>query len=175
MCAGVRYVVSYKRNIWYDLSCLLQTCCCLSIIIFPPVSWQFFETYGIISYGSGWRKDVVNQCLEFEQPAQLCQAVLCVTRIRKRGALGYAWQHRWGQSVRWWRERHRMLSDCPPASGLSPQQLLVHKLLRQSRWTTPPENSTNNLNITSHPIQWFTPVLWTSLWLYIHSQLSLSH
>ena len=25
-----------------------------------------FETYGVISYGSGWRKDVVNQCLEFD-------------------------------------------------------------------------------------------------------------
>ena len=23
------------------------------------------ETYGVINYGSGWRKDVVNQCLEF--------------------------------------------------------------------------------------------------------------
>ena len=29
------------------------------------VSWQFFETYGVISYGNGWSKDVVNQCLEF--------------------------------------------------------------------------------------------------------------
>ena len=30
------------------------------------ISWQFFKTYGVISYGSSWRKDVVNQCLEFE-------------------------------------------------------------------------------------------------------------
>ena len=29
-------------------------------------SWQFSETYGLISCGSGWREDVVNQCLEFE-------------------------------------------------------------------------------------------------------------
>ena len=29
------------------------------------VSRQFSKTCGIISYGSGWRKDVVNQCLEF--------------------------------------------------------------------------------------------------------------
>ena len=29
------------------------------------VSWQFSETYGGTNYGSGWRKDVVNQCLEF--------------------------------------------------------------------------------------------------------------
>ena len=25
---------------------------------------KFFETYGVINYGSGWRKDVVSQCLE---------------------------------------------------------------------------------------------------------------
>ena len=29
------------------------------------VSWQFSGTYGVTKYGSGWRKDVVNQCLEF--------------------------------------------------------------------------------------------------------------
>ena len=28
-------------------------------------SWQFFEAYDVLDYGSGWRKDVVNQCLEF--------------------------------------------------------------------------------------------------------------
>ena len=30
------------------------------------VSWQFSGTYGVTKYGSGWRKAVVNQCLEFE-------------------------------------------------------------------------------------------------------------
>ena len=30
------------------------------------VSWQFSGTYDVTKYGSGWRKDVVNQCLEFE-------------------------------------------------------------------------------------------------------------
>ena len=29
------------------------------------VGWQSFQTYGVISYGSGWRRDVVNLCLEF--------------------------------------------------------------------------------------------------------------
>lgn len=33
-------------------SCLLQTFCSSS------------ETYGMISYGSGWRENVINQCLE---------------------------------------------------------------------------------------------------------------
>ena len=28
------------------------------------VSWQFFGPYGVTKYGSGWRKDVVNQSLE---------------------------------------------------------------------------------------------------------------
>ena len=31
------------------------------------VSWQFSGPYGVTKYGSGWRKDVVNQCLEFER------------------------------------------------------------------------------------------------------------
>ena len=29
------------------------------------VSWQFPGPCGVTKYGSGWRKDVVNQCLEF--------------------------------------------------------------------------------------------------------------
>ena len=29
------------------------------------VSREFFETHSVINYGSGWRKDVVNPCLEF--------------------------------------------------------------------------------------------------------------
>ena len=48
----------------------------LSVTNLPPlsaneklfVSRQFFETYGVINYGSGWRKDVVNQCVESELP-----------------------------------------------------------------------------------------------------------
>ena len=28
------------------------------------VSWQFLETCGVTSYGTGWRMAVVNQCLE---------------------------------------------------------------------------------------------------------------
>ena len=63
ICAGVSNVVSYKRNVWYNLSC--QTYCHLSTKEKLPVRGQFSETCGVISYGSGWRKDVVNQCLEF--------------------------------------------------------------------------------------------------------------
>ena len=29
------------------------------------VIWQFSGPYGVTKYVSGWRKDVVNQCLEF--------------------------------------------------------------------------------------------------------------
>ena len=29
------------------------------------VSREFLETHSVINYGSGWRKDVVNPCLEF--------------------------------------------------------------------------------------------------------------
>ena len=57
--AGVSNVVSYRRNVWYNLSCVLQIYCRLSITEKLFVSWQFLETYGVINYGSGWRKDVV--------------------------------------------------------------------------------------------------------------------
>ena len=33
------------------------------------VSLKFSGTHGVIKYGSGWRKDVVNQCLEFATTA----------------------------------------------------------------------------------------------------------
>ena len=32
----------------------------------PLVSWQFSGPYGVTEYSSGWRKDVVNQSLEFD-------------------------------------------------------------------------------------------------------------
>ena len=66
LASVVSNVVSHKRNIWYNLRCLLLT----NLLPFKHhgktvfISWQFFETYGIINYGDGWRKDVVNQCLE---------------------------------------------------------------------------------------------------------------
>ena len=59
--AGADNVCSYKRNAWLNLSCLSQIFCRLSTNKKLPVSWHFFS---VIIYGSGWRKDVVNQCLE---------------------------------------------------------------------------------------------------------------
>ena len=50
------------------MSGLLQTYCRLSIIEKLFVSWEFSETCGVINYGSGWRKNVVNKCLEFGYP-----------------------------------------------------------------------------------------------------------
>ena len=47
-----------------NVSCLLQIYCHLSTNEKLSVSCQFFQTCGIINYGSGWREDVVNQCLE---------------------------------------------------------------------------------------------------------------
>ena len=60
-------MVSYKRNVWYNLSCLLQTYCCLSIIEKLRYLTVFWDLWCVINYGSGWRKDVVNQWLEFGQ------------------------------------------------------------------------------------------------------------
>ena len=45
------------------------------------VSWQFFLTYGVISYASGWRKDVVNYCCRLstnEKRSISRQVGLCV-------------------------------------------------------------------------------------------------
>ena len=40
-------------------------CYKLTAIRVPTKNCQFFKTYGVTSYGSGRRKDVVNQCMEF--------------------------------------------------------------------------------------------------------------
>ena len=58
-------MVSYKTNLWYNLSYFLETYYCLSTTKKLPVSWKFSGPYGVTKYGSGWRRDVVNQCLEF--------------------------------------------------------------------------------------------------------------
>ena len=58
-------MVSYKTKVWYNWSCLEQTYYCLSTNKKLLVSWQFSGPYGVIKYGSGWKKDVLNQCLEF--------------------------------------------------------------------------------------------------------------
>ena len=91
---GVSNVGCYKRNAWYKLSCPLQTSFLLSTDEKQFVNLQLFfeihfivalrpqkppglergvqnshldfhtETYGVINYGSGCRKDVGNQWLE---------------------------------------------------------------------------------------------------------------
>ena len=50
-CDGDSHADDYKRNAQCSLSCLLVD--------------SFLETYGLTNYSSGWRKDVINQCLEF--------------------------------------------------------------------------------------------------------------
>ena len=59
-------VGGYEWNTWhiYKSICLLQTYCHLSTSENLSISWQLLETYGVINYGSGWRKDV-SKCLEF--------------------------------------------------------------------------------------------------------------
>ena len=47
------------------MSCLLQIYCHLSVSENLSFSGHFSETHGVINYGSGWRKTVVNQCLEY--------------------------------------------------------------------------------------------------------------
>ena len=78
------------------------------------VSWQFSGPYGVTKYGSGWRKDVVNQCLEFGASARF----RWVSRLRTiRTARSVLWRNwhlcltKWscgdevseGSGVFWWR------------------------------------------------------------------------
>ena len=47
-----------------ELSDTARTYCHLSTNEKLSVSWQFFETCGVISYGSSWRKDVKGSLLK---------------------------------------------------------------------------------------------------------------
>ena len=51
-----------KRNPWYNLSCLLQTCAIWAPVKNCPLADSFLRHY--ISCGGDWRNDVVNWCLE---------------------------------------------------------------------------------------------------------------
>ena len=44
--------VRYNLNVCYKPTASLKT--------------KFVETYGVVGYGSSWRKEAVNQCLEFQ-------------------------------------------------------------------------------------------------------------
>ena len=65
ICDGVSNVDGYKTKT-KKLDTIWVVCNKLTAIWAPKcqLSWQFSETYGVTSYGSGWRKDVVKQCLE---------------------------------------------------------------------------------------------------------------
>ena len=73
ICAGVNFVGGYKWHALFYLSCLQQTYYCFKTNKKLLVSWQFSGPYGATKYGSGWRKDAVNQCLEFDQYPNLSE------------------------------------------------------------------------------------------------------
>ena len=59
-----------------------------------PLADSFFYTCGAISYGSGWREDVINQCLEFDQKSHLYFLTLVTLSISRQffytcGAISY--------------------------------------------------------------------------------------
>ena len=65
-------MVSYKTaiiEVCYK-SAIIWVVCNKPTTVWTPtkkllVSWRFSGPYGVTKYGSGWRKDVVNPCLEF--------------------------------------------------------------------------------------------------------------
>ena len=65
-CAGVNFLAAIN-----DQPCFIWVVFVTNLLLFEHqqkkslVSWQFSGLYGITKYGSGCRKDVVNQCLEF--------------------------------------------------------------------------------------------------------------
>ena len=65
ICVDVSTVSGcYKINMaWYNSGCL---CGYKLTAIWPPTKkGVFLEVYNVTSYGSGWKKDIVNWCLEF--------------------------------------------------------------------------------------------------------------
>ena len=68
--AGVRSnMFSYKTNVWYEF--FVTNYYSVSTNKKLLVSWPFSGTYGVTKYGNGWRKDVVNQSLEFASSSDL--------------------------------------------------------------------------------------------------------
>ena len=54
-----------------NMPCFIWVVCNKLTTVWAPtkkllVSWQFSGHHGVTKYGNGWRKDVENQCLEFE-------------------------------------------------------------------------------------------------------------
>ena len=58
------------RSVMKQMSDIMWVVCNKVTTVWAPtkkllISWQFSGPYGVTKYGSGWRKYVVNQCLEF--------------------------------------------------------------------------------------------------------------
>ena len=66
-------MVSYKTNVWWALTKKML------------VSWQYSGPYGLTKYGSGWRKDVVNQCLEFDTDVRVTDFNNCWNHRKRNG------------------------------------------------------------------------------------------
>ena len=86
------------------------------------VSWQFSGPYGVTKYGSGWRKDVVNQCLEFDiqtHSLHVCQWFLGGGRCTPTPSL----QHSWTSPLLWKSSRSSSAGPTPVKCKQSEQFL----------------------------------------------------
>ena len=98
--AGVSNVLSYKRNIWYNLSCLLQTYCRLSIIEKLFVSWQVFWDLLWQWLEEGCRKSVLGVCVTvsamgYVQHAPSWHRLWSQARVWFYQTRNVAYWHRW--------------------------------------------------------------------------------
>ena len=72
-CYFVWLVLTFFKTTQRDCLWSVMWVCVVLLRIWAPrenclllsISWQFFKTCGVINYGSGWRKDVIDHCLEF--------------------------------------------------------------------------------------------------------------
>ena len=104
-----------------DTPCFIWVVCnklnyyCLSTKKKLLVSWQFSGPYGVTKYGSGWRKDVVNQCLEFQVRTWLSSSkiTLAFRTIRR----SHNWLKRFlhPRSVKYEDQRLMVYSTHPPS------------------------------------------------------------
>ena len=69
------------------------------------ISWQFSGPYGVTKYDSGWRKDVVNQCLEFGRYHETAQLTFMLDLRHDNGIYIYMFSYTFLTSqplLTWW-------------------------------------------------------------------------
>ena len=118
--------------------CFIWVCNKLTTVWAPTkkllASWQFSGPYVVTKYGSGWRKDVVNQCLEFNQYPNLSEGADCVGgQLRGDKRVPLQWRNQIWQSLQ--EGAGKRCSEC--GKGLY-RLTLSAPSCTHGRWPEPP-------------------------------------